>query len=145
MTHSQITWNDMTSRMSVTYEWVPHENKVAHGTMHNREMWNTYNWVMSHIQLSHVTRTIESCRTYIWVMSQIQQRHITHAIESRRKYKVPQQERQCHTYRGVIAQMCSVHIKIANGSYRTYNWVMSHTQLSHVTHTIESCRTYTVL
>ena len=29
-------------------------------------------WVMSNVQMSHVTRTNESCHTYKWVVSQIQ-------------------------------------------------------------------------
>jgi len=44
--------------------------------------WHTYEWIMSHIWMSHVTHMNESCRTYEWVMLHIWMRHVTHMSES---------------------------------------------------------------
>jgi len=52
--------------------WVTHVNDSCH----------TYEWVMSHMWMSHVTHVNESCHTYEWVMSHIWISHVTHAIES---------------------------------------------------------------
>ena len=38
---------------------------------HTNESCLRYQWVMSHISMSHVTHWNESCHTYEWVMSQI--------------------------------------------------------------------------
>ena len=46
------------------------------------ESCHTYEWVMSHIQTSHVTHMNESCHTYEWVMSHIWMSHVTHMKES---------------------------------------------------------------
>ena len=46
----------------------------------------TYEWVMSHISMSHVTHINESCHTYQWVMSHVWMSPVTHINES------------CHTY-----------------------------------------------
>jgi len=50
------------------------------------ESCHTYEWVMSHIRMSHVTHMNESCHTYERVMSHIWMSHVTHMNES------------CHTY-----------------------------------------------
>jgi len=50
------------------------------------ESCHTYEWVMSHIWVGHVTHMNESCHTYEWVMSHIWVGHVTHMNES------------CHTY-----------------------------------------------
>jgi len=41
------------------------------------ESCHTYEWVMSHIWMSHVTHMNESCHTYEWVMSHIRSSHVT--------------------------------------------------------------------
>ena len=62
----------------------------------NHEFWiasrDTYEWVMSHIWMSHVTHMNELCHTYGWVMSHIWMRHITRMNES------------CHAYEWVMSQ-----------------------------------------
>jgi len=53
------------------------------------QAYHTYEWVMSHIWMSHVTHGMShvthidaSCHTYEWVMSHIWMSHITHMNES---------------------------------------------------------------
>jgi len=91
---------------------------------------HTYEWVMSHIQMSHVTHMNvschlwlrlhvthmnESCHTYEWVMSHIWMSHVTHMNESCHKWI-------CHvTYKCVIPHMnasCRIWL-----SHVTYEWV----------------------
>ena len=57
------------------------------------ESCHTYEWVMSHIWMSHVTQMNESCHTYEWVMSYIWMSHVTHMNES------------CHTYEWVMSHI----------------------------------------
>jgi len=40
----------------------------------------TYEWVVSHIWMSHVTHMNESCHTYEWVMSHIWMSRVTHEM-----------------------------------------------------------------
>ena len=60
-----------TPRMHVsrhTYEWVMSHIRMSHGT-HMNESCHIYEWVMSHAWMIHVTQMNESCHTYDWVMS----------------------------------------------------------------------------
>jgi len=69
---------------------------------------HTYEWVMSHIHMSHVTRTVRSFTVPIaaneWIMSRVWMSHVTHMNES------------CHTY-----TVRSFTVPIA-----AHEWVMSH-------------------
>jgi len=49
------------------------------------ESCHTYEWVMSHIWMSHVTHMNESCHTYEWVMSHIWMMHVTYIEKSGHK------------------------------------------------------------
>ena len=49
-------------------------------------IWMIYEWVMSHIRMSHVAHMIESCHTYEWAMPHIWLSHVTHMNESWRTY-----------------------------------------------------------
>jgi len=55
--------------------------RISHVTQTN-ESCHTYEWVMWHTRMSHVTHTNESCDTYEWVMSHIRMSHVTHTNES---------------------------------------------------------------
>jgi len=77
------------------------------------ESCHTYEWVMSHIWMSHVTHMNESCHTYEWVMSHIWMSHVTHMNES------------CHTYEWVMSYIWMSHVPHTNESCRTYEWVMA--------------------
>ena len=119
---------------------------------------HTYECVMSHIWMSHVTQskwanticmwthhiafTNEFHYTCIWflshiykgVMSHVSTSHVTHINES------------CHTYQRVMSH-CITHAydfypTYTKASCHTYQRVMSHIWMSHVTHINESCHTY---
>ena len=67
----------------MSHIWVSHVS-------HTNESCHTYEWVMSHIRMSHVTHMHESCHTYAWVMSHIWMGHVAYMYES------------CHIYEWVI-------------------------------------------
>jgi len=72
---------------------------------------DTYEWVMSHIWMSHVTHINESRDTHEWVMWHIWIRHITSHIR--------------------WSSACLTHM---NESRDTYEHVMWHAWIRHVTH-----------
>jgi len=100
--------------------------------------WSIWEWVMSHIWMSHVT-----CE---WVMSHrnkscdMWMSHVTHRW-------------QCYvrcccladdSWGWVTSHMWMSHVSHMNESRHTYEWVMSHIVMlwmSHVTHVNESCHT----
>jgi len=105
-----------------------------------------YEWVMSHIWMSHGTSMGDSGRrschtyarvtsrtwvysfcTYEWVMSHIWMSHVTRMNES------------CHTYEWVMSHIWMSHITHTNRACHTYEWVMSHLWISHITHTKDPC------
>ena len=65
------------------------------------ESCHTYEWVMSHIWMSHVTHTNESRHTYEWVMSHIWKSLVTHLNES------------CHTYEWVMSHIWMGHLPVS--------------------------------
>jgi len=74
----------------ISHTYIPHT--------HRHEICDTYEWVMSHIWVSHVTHMNESCHTYEWVMSHIWMSHVTHMNES------------CHTYEWVMSHIWMSHV-----------------------------------
>jgi len=108
------------------------------------ESCHTYQWVMSHISMSHVTRMNESCHTYEWVMSHIRMSHVTHTNES------------CHTYEWGMSHICKkpvIHIwkchvkhhiralELLLETMPTHTW-MQHVDASRYTHRILCQHTY---
>jgi len=73
------------------------------------ESWHMYEWVTSHIGISHVTCAV----TYPWNMSQIHMSHGTCMNESR----------LWHTYKWVVWRVSFIHRLIYTQSWRTFNWV----------------------
>jgi len=63
-----------------TFEWVVSHIWMSHFT-HMRESGHTYEWVMSYIWISHVTRMNVSCHVCEWVTSHIRMSHVTHMTE----------------------------------------------------------------
>jgi len=57
-----------------------------------------YEWIMSHIWMSHVSDMNESCHTYEWVMSHIWMSHVSHMNESCRS---------CEWVKSLCVVMCS--------------------------------------
>ena len=101
------------------------------------ESCHTFEWVMSHISMSHVAHMSESCRTYEWVMLHIWMSHVTNMSES------------CHTYEIFLTQGMWHILDELCPTNTANDRVMSHTHSgwrSHVTHTQqmkESCHTHT--
>jgi len=85
------------------------------------ESCHTYEWVMSHIWMSHVTHMNESCHTYESFLD-----HIIH-IRSQHSYLW----HDPWFWPWLIVQITSF-----------IWWVMSHIWMSHVTHNNTSCHTY---
>jgi len=72
------------------------------------ESCHTYEWVMSHIWMRHVTHTNESCHSYGWVMLHIRMSHATHTNAS------------CHA-----DMLWTSHVNYTNESYYIYECVMT--------------------
>jgi len=75
---------------------------------------STYERVMSHVWMSHVTHVIESRHTYEWVTSHIWISHVTQVNES------------CHTYEWVMSHVWMSHVTHMNASCHASSWVLSH-------------------
>ena len=108
---------------------------MSHVT-HMNESWHTYEWVMSHIRMSHVTPWIihahnrvvncvanlsnESRHTYKWVMAHTWMSHVTPTNESRQTAnRVP--------YR-ITCMNASSHTWASHDTQKTESW---HTRISH--------------
>ena len=89
----------------------------------------------------------ESCHTYEWVMSHIWMSHVTHMNESCHIYM----NESCHTYEWVSSQKWNMahrdiitpqsamsHGTHMHDPWRTYARVISHAWMSHITHMNES-------
>jgi len=67
----------MTLLNDFVYTRVTSHIQMSH-VAHTNESCHTYKWVMSRIQMSHVAHTNESCRAYKWVVSHVQMSHVAH-------------------------------------------------------------------
>jgi len=150
------TYVYLTSRESChSYEWVMSHTWISHGKyveschsypgiilhicicMTSRESWHTYEWVMSHICMSH-GEYIESCHTHKLVMANMLS-HVTHIDISFQTYAHLKSRESWHTYEWVMSHICMSHVTHINESCHTYKWVMSHIWMSHGEN-IESCQ-----
>ena len=124
-----------THQSCLTYEWVMSHIWMSH-VPHMNESCLTYEWVMSHIWMSHVSHMNESCLTYEWKATCVQYQktttwsmtHVTHMNES------------CLTYKRVMSHTWMRHPRM-NQFCLTCQWVMSHIWISHVSHINVSCCT----
>jgi len=82
-------WMSHGTHMDLTFHTYARVTSRIWGFSHLRLL--SFEWVMWHIRLSHVTHMNESCHTYGWVMSHTWMSHVTHMNES------------CHTYEWVMA------------------------------------------
>jgi len=91
--------------------------------------------VMSHVWMSHVWHTKDSCLIFGWLVSHRRERK-----RDRERKKILtkpanllSQNASCLAWHG---PWCT------NDSCLTYEWVLTHTYMSHVPHLLESCLTY---
>jgi len=89
------------------------------------ESCHTYEWVISHIWMGHVTHINDSSHTYEWVTFQLWIRFSATLLP-------PIHDRwvTLHIWMGHVTHM--------SVSCRTYEWITSHTYMSHITRTNES-------
>jgi len=92
------------------------------------ESCHTYEWVMSHIWMSHVTHMDGSCSTYEWVMSNMA---LLGAYGKPFTWSLPLQK--CISYEWVMSHICMRHDTNMNESCHTYAWDMTQIWMSHVT------------
>ena len=98
-----------------------------------------YEWVVSHIWMSHVPHMHDSCHTYERVMSHAWTSRVTHINGSFHTHEwvtsqtwvgcVTHMSRLCHTYERVLSHIWMSHI--------TYEPFMSHIWTSHVTQVVD--------
>ena len=72
-----------------------------------------YEWVMSHIWMSHISCMNESCLIYEWVMSHIWMSHVSYMNES------------CLMFEWVMSHIWMSHVSCMNESCVMFEWVMS--------------------
>jgi len=145
---SYVTWRF--AWMSVFHDsftclqWRIH---VWHGSCHTwmrhythvNESPHTYEWTMSHLQISH-----EPCYTYKWVTWHVHEARHVHMSTV------------CYKWMDIEGADISSHVTLVNTSCHTHEWVLPHTNTSessrewvtphtwmnHVTITNESCHVW---
>jgi len=109
-----------------THAWV-----MAHGM---------YEWIMSHIWMSHFTYSNESCHTYEWVVWHIWMSHGTHLNESC-GWAMSHMNEPCHIWMRHVTSKCVMsHMNEPCRIWMThvaYEWVI-HTWMSRVKHINQS-------
>jgi len=93
------------------------------------ESCHTYEGVMSHIWMVHVTHTNTSCHTNEGVTSHEWMSHVTHMMQNK---GFIWSSITCHTYERVMSHVWMSHVTRMNESCHTYECVMSHMWISHV-------------
>jgi len=131
----------------------------SHGTYMN-ESWHIYEWVMSHIWLSHITQrwqVVQSARNQAegfeldeqqWE-AEWQVSHVTHVTVSWRMHSCDLHMDELlhirmsysHTWMSFL-HIWKDHVVLMRESFCAYEWVMSHPWVSHVAHMKESCHIY---
>ena len=112
------------------------------------ELCHTYEWVMSHIWMSHVSHMNESCHTYEWVMSHIWMSHVTHMNESSLTYEwvmsrmnassyeweISHVHESCHACMSLVthAWVTSIMTEWGNNTRTNVLWVRTHRRVEHV-------------
>jgi len=128
--HDSFTWH--MNESCHTYEWVMSHIWMSHDSFLKKK--ETVQGTLWNISVSHVTHINESCCTCEWVRSRIWTSHVTYTNEF------------CHeskdTYEWVMSHIWTSHVTHMNETCRTYEWVMSYIWMSHVTCIHESCHTY---
>jgi len=161
-------WRDM------THPWAPDEKtrrpwELLHGLcrtlffscqlyiwgetcMHLNESGHTYEWVISHIRMSHVSRENGSCNIWMshvarmdascltrgWVTLHMWLGRVSRMNEFSTAWRFTHAHMYtpCLTYEWLIFHIWTSHVSRMNESCLTYGW------MSHVSHMNESCLTY---
>ena len=79
--------------------------------------------------MRHVTHMNASCHTYEWVMSHTWMVHVTH-----KWCHITRMDESCHTYDSFMLHIWMSYVTYMNESCHTCEWVTSHARMSHVTH-----------
>jgi len=163
-TYSRVmshTWTSHVTQVQLldyykTHEWVSSCIKRHIARMNTsslarmNESCRTYEWVTSHVWMSHVTHTSKWCRTYEWGVSHIWMRHVANMNKSWHicAAAVKRMNESLRASKGIlqtrIRQVVHVwrsHVAHTSEWCRTYGWVMSCICMSHVAHMNESQRT----
>ena len=129
--------------------------RLSHVTRMN-ESRRTYEWVMSHLWMSHNWRSmshrppfggrlVHMCDIkYEWVMTHIWMRDMTrdftHVIFKLHIWlsHVPYINESCPIYEWVMSHLWMNHVPYMNESCPIYEWVMSHIWMNHVPYMNES-------
>jgi len=103
------------------------------------ETWHTYEWVMTYVRKSRVTKMNESCHTYNWVMSQVRMSYVktqlSHVIQIMSHVRLSHVAR-ANELRQDTTESCHPNRFVeSHKSCNTYEWVTSHAWMSHITRT----------
>jgi len=92
----------------------------------------TYEWVMSHVWASHVTRVSESWHTHTCesLVNYCAKRMVVLSFMS---WSVTYMSESCYTRGWVMLHLWVSHVTLMGESCYTYGWVMLHLWVSHVT------------
>ena len=123
MTHSYME-HDLWAIMFWYVVWFDeyHTCMLHYALRMSLESCHTYQWVTSHMSMSHVTHINEARHTYQCVTSHISMRHVAHINAAR------------HTYQCGTSHISMCHVTHTNASRHTYQCVTSHISMRHVTH-----------
>jgi len=115
------------------------------------ESCHTYEWVMSHIRMSHVTLANVSLPTDECVTVNIWMSHVTHihhhgpsfqSLPTSSKFELRMcTDQSCLFHEWVMAHVRMSHVPHTKESCPKRKWVTAHTRMSHVKHAKESCPT----
>ena len=117
------------------------------------DRYDTYEWVVCQVWMSHVTYMKATRETYESTMSKFE-RDISHVFDVTSECRalvyqshvwmshVTRMQESCHAYKWILSHIWISQVTHMNKSCHTYEWVMSHVWMSHGTHMNESCQTH---
>ena len=128
---------------------LPMINRCIHVFIYLREIFQIYEYVMSHIQKAHVTHEWDVMHLK-WVMPHIRMTRMDaprtlnahwsiHVLFIYLKKICRCINASCHTYECITSRKIYT---CMNASCHTYECITSHIWMSHVTHIDESCHAY---
>ena len=146
-THEVVTlqiWSGLVADMKWSRrrcEWV-----TVHANRHPFR--GRYEWVTSHVRMSHVTHTSESHHTHQWItnMNGSRRRYewVTHTNQSHRTHHIAHCRYEWDSQIADIDEsQCMMIAQLFRGRWwLLVEWVTLCMQISHITHTNQSCNVY---